>query len=151
MQHLVRVLAVTFIFAACLAGARADAGENRTFYSSPHRVAPWQGPACDAPAVTEKLIGRFNETQLEYWPVPLRMAAVVHAREVTTRQWEPTIIATRFCNATAYFDDGTRRELVYWLRSEQGFAGVGWGMQYCVRGVDQHMAYAPACRMLRPL
>lgn len=151
MLNAVRILAVACLVASALASGRAEAEENRSFYASPHRVAPWQGPACDAPAVAERLIGRFNETQLEYWPAPLRMAAVVHAREVATRQWDPPIIATRFCNATAYFDDGTRRELVYWLRSEQGFAGVGWGLQYCVRGVDQHMAYAPACRMLRPL
>lgn len=41
-------------------------------------------------------------------------------------------------------------EMYYWLRSEQGFAGQGWGVEFCLVGRDRHMAYAPQCRMLRP-
>lgn len=146
------ILIVTFLMVAGLLSlGRAEAGDNFTFYSSPHRAGPWDGPACDADAVTRHIIGRFNRVEKEYWGRGLRMAAVAGAHEDETRQWDPPLIAARYCNATAYFSDGSRRELVYWVRSEQGFAGVGWGLQYCVIGLDQQMAYAPACRMLRPL
>ncbi len=146
-----RIFAFACLTAVALAAGRAEAGENHSFMFSPDRVAPWNGPACDSPAVANRLVSRFNETEQEYWALDVRLATIAGAHEVKTEQWDPPLVATRYCGATAYFADGTRREVVYWLRSEQGFAGLGWGLQYCVMGLDQHMAYAPACRMLRPL
>ena len=151
MISLTRALAGLLLILAVTAADRADAWGFSSAYKTPYHGEPWAGPTCDAPEVTNRVIERFNATEEEYWANRYVMASVVHARESALRQWEPTFIATRYCEATAYFADGERREVVYWLRSEQGFAGLGWGLQLCVVGLDEMMAYAPACRMLRPL
>lgn len=127
------------------------AADNFTFYNSPHRAGPWQGPACDAPQVHNRIAVRFDKAEAIYWHTGVRMALITDPRETTFRDWEPSIIATRYCTATAYLTDGTRYKLVYWLRSEQGFAGVSWGVQFCLVGRDRNMSYAPHCRMLKPL
>ncbi|WP_152527944.1 hypothetical protein [Lutibaculum baratangense] len=153
MHVLSRVLPVAvlaILLAAGPAGAWGWGTENRDFLYSTDRVAPWAGPACDDPKVAARIVERFNQNRKEYWSPAVLMNDVVYAREVATNQWDPPLIATRYCNATAYLSDGSRHDVTYWLRSEQGFAGVGWGLQFCVAGFDEHMAYAPACRMLRP-
>ena len=143
------ILALTFL-APVSSGVAGEWGTDN-FYASPHRAGPWNGPACDEPKVLDKLLVRFNKVEKEYWGDDLQMQAIASPREAATRQWDPPLIATRFCSASAYFTDGRRREIVYRLRSEQGFAGVGWGFEYCVIGLDRLMAYSPACQMLRPL
>lgn len=146
-----RALAVLALAGACAIAAAPAMAENFTFYSSPHRTGPWVGPACDQPAVLERIHRRFDETEASYWHTGVRMAQIVEPRETGFKNWDPTIIARRYCSAVAYLTDGRRYEMVYWLRSEQGFAGVSWGVDYCLVGRDRDYAYAPACKMLRPL
>jgi hypothetical protein len=127
------------------------AADNFTFYYNAVRAAPWDGPACDDKAVLKRVTAHFDQAEAEYWHTGLRMADITHAREIAFRDWQPTMIARRYCAGSAYLTDGRRYDLVYWLRSDQGFAGVGWGVQFCLVGRDREYAYAPACRMLRPL
>lgn len=149
---LVRALGLCAVLAGwTVAAATPAAADNFTFYSSPHRDGPWDGPPCDKPEVLKRIHRYFDETETAYWHTGVKMAQIVHVRETAFRDWDPPIIARRYCSATAYLTDGRRYELVYWLRSEQGFAGVGWGVQYCLVGRDRDFAYAPACKMLRPL
>ena len=137
--------------ALLLLAATPATAENFTFYKSPHREAPWNGPACDDPKVLKQIHARFDQTEAAYWHTGIRMAMITHVRQTAFQDWQPLIIARRYCSAMAYLTNGARYELVYWLRSEQGFAGTDWGMQYCLVGRDRDMAYAPYCRMLRPL
>jgi hypothetical protein len=141
------VLVALFLFAPTQPVTAADA----TFYSSPHRAAPWKGPDCDAPEVLGRIVARFARTEAAYWHTGVRMAGIVGARQAAFRDRNPMLTAIRYCTATAYLTDGARHDLVFWLRSEQGFAGMGWGVEYCLVGRDRHMSHAPQCRMLRPL
>lgn len=135
---------------AVLISLPAQAG-NFTFYGSSYRTGPWIGPACHDPKVVGRVAKMFNQAEAAYWHTGVRMAHITHARETAYRDWQPTMIARRYCSAVAYLSDGGRYELVYWVRSEQGFAGVGWGVQFCLVGRNRQMAYAPHCKMLRPL
>ncbi|MEJ8572190.1 hypothetical protein [Microbaculum marinum] len=144
------VVASLGAFALSGIGAPA-AADNFLFLYDAHRNAPWNGPECDEPSVLSAITARFDQTEAEYWHTGVRMADITEARETAFRDWDPTIIARRYCTGTAYLTDGNRYNLVYWLRSEQGFAGVGWGVQYCLVGRDRDYSYAPACKMLRPL
>jgi hypothetical protein len=152
---MVRLLAV-LVCAAFAAGVASIAtgsakADNFTFYSNAHRKAPWNGPACDEPKVLKRITERFDQAEQSYWHTGIQMGAITMARETAFRDWDPTIIARRYCTGTVYLTDGKQYPLVYWLRSEQGFSGVSWGVQFCLVGRDRDFAYAPACKMLRPL
>lgn len=146
MMCLLSGLAAMGLLAPKPAGA-----DNFTFFSNAHRSAPWTGPACDEDAVLRRITAHFDQAEARYWHTGVRMAQITQARETAFRDWDPKIIATRYCSGTAYLSDGSRYGLVYWLRSEQGFAGVGWGVQFCLVGRDRDYSYAPHCRNLRPL
>mgnify|MGYP006909112565 CR=1 FL=1 len=139
-----------------LRGAAAGRSSPAPPDSSPFNAAappsaPWQGPACADNAVLTRIPAHSAQPEAAYWHTGVKMAHITGARETTFRDWDPPIIATRFCTGSAYLTDGRQYNLVYWLRSEQGFAGVNWGVQFCLVGRDREYAYAPACRMLRPL
>ncbi|MGE0844720.1 MAG: hypothetical protein AB7L41_00520 [Flavobacteriaceae bacterium] len=143
---------MTRLFAGILLALLAASGaaaENFSFYGSAHREGSWNGPGCDEPRVLGAIQRRFDRTEAEYWD-GMRMLTIDRVRETAFDDWEPTIIARRYCSARATFSDGQTRGLVYWLRSEQGFAGLGWGFQYCVLGRDRFNTYAPGCKVLRP-
>jgi len=38
----------------------------------------------------------------------------------------------------------------YSILETSGWLGVGWGVEWCVVGLDRNWAYNPACRMARP-
>lgn len=113
--------------------------------------APIIGPPCDAPKVLARIAERFDATEGRYWHTGVRMAFIEYPRQASTRLWPPETTIIRYCTATAHFTDGARHEVVYWLRSATGFAGYGWGVEFCLVGHDRHMSYAPQCRQLRPM
>ena len=59
-------------------------------------------------------------------------------------------IPRRFCTGTVTTSDGVRRELSYVVAEDTGIIGWGWGVRWCVVGLDRELAYAPACKMARP-
>lgn len=145
------IVSVLAILAAAVGAAAPAVAENFTFYRDAHRDGPWKGPACDDPKVLGRIASHFDQAEAAYWHTGIRMAHITEARESAFRDWDPLIIATRYCTGSAYLTDGRNYGLVYWLRSEQSFAGVSWGVQFCLLGRDRDFAYAPACKMLRPL
>ena len=147
----VAICAAVGIAAATLGAAPPAVADNFTFYSDAHRDGPWNGPACDEPKVLKRISAHFDQAEAAYWHTGIRMAQITQPRETAFRDWDPTIIARRYCTGTAYLTDGRKYGLVYWLRSEQGFAGVDWGVQFCLVGRDRDYSYAPHCKMLRPL
>lgn len=149
----IAAFAVVAMFGAiALSGVGAPAAaDNFSFYSNAHRNAPWQGPQCDEPKVLNTISAHFDQAEAAYWHTGIRMAQITQAQETAFRDWDPTIIARRYCTGTAYLTNGRSYSLVYWLRSEQSFAGVSWGVQFCLVGRDRDYSYAPHCKMLRPL
>ena len=143
--------AALVLCAVVLGISRPAAADNFTFYFDANRTAECQRPMCYNNGVLNRISAHFNQAEAEYWHTGVRMAQITEPREIGFRDWDPTIIARRYCGGSAYLSDGRRYDLVYWLRSEQGFAGVGWGVQFCLVGRDRDYSYAPACKMLRPL
>jgi len=145
------IFAAVVLCVASIGGAGSARADNFTFYFDAIRKAPWNGPMCDNPSVLRRVSSHFNQAEAEYWHTGDRLAQITRAREIAFKDWQPTMIARRYCAGSAYLSDGRQYDLVYWIRSEQGFAGVGWGVQFCLVGRDREYAYAPVCRMLRPL
>jgi hypothetical protein len=154
MTRALKTFAHCLAILACLISGSAFAeislGDNFTFHSSANRAAGWTGPSCENPTVIARVRSRFASTEAAYWDSNLTMDLVDRPREIAFRDWVPTIIATRSCRADASLSDGRRVAVVYWVRSEQGFAGHGYGVDYCIVGGDWPYAYAPGCRELLP-
>jgi hypothetical protein len=123
-------------------------GENFTFHKHGDRFTPWSGPQCDNRKVLERVRLRFAETEEAYWQSGLIISHVGLPREVSHRHWDPALIASRSCEAQAELNDGRHVALVYRIRSEQGFAGFSWGVDYCIVGDDPTYSYQPGCRGL---
>ena len=47
--------------------------------------------------------------------------------------------------------DQKERTIIYEIQEDTGIIGWGWGVQWCVVGLDRNSAYSPACSVLRPL
>ncbi|MEO1199539.1 MAG: hypothetical protein AAFX39_09945 [Pseudomonadota bacterium] len=122
------------------------------FYHDAEREKPWHGPTCDDDAVLAELRHDFDDSERLYRDPKLSLRAVSHVREVATRQWDDDryLMARRYCEARAHLSDGRDYRLVYWIRSDEGFAGAGWGVTHCMVGRDIYYAYQPACQGLRP-
>lgn len=153
MLTLSRIAAAGFLallFQAAPAGADGRFGDNFTFHGSAERNGAWTGPSCEDAGVIARVRKRFAATENAYWESDLRMDAVEYPREIAWRDWTPTITAIRSCRAKAALSDGRTVSLVYWVRSEQGFAGHGYGVDYCIAERDWPYAYAPGCRELLP-
>ena len=46
--------------------------------------------------------------------------------------------------------DGKRRQINYSIIEDGGLLGVGYGVEWCVVGLDRNWAYNPRCRWARP-
>lgn len=148
---MIRLSVAALMLVVCLAGIQAASAADFGRHKTPYPAAPAIGPACDTPDVLRRIMSRFDSTEARYWKTGVRMALITDARPTSFRDLPPATTFIRYCAATAYLTDGARHELVYWMRSNQGFAGYGWGVEYCLVGRDRQMSYAPQCRMLRPL
>jgi hypothetical protein len=110
-------------------------------------------PACETPAVLGNIQNRFASREQRFWDSPLRIVGYEDVRHVAHRPWGAAYIPRRFCAATALVDNGTevrRHRVNYVIAEELGFAGYGYGVQWCVTGVERHLHAAPNCRMMMP-
>ncbi|MEM8878721.1 MAG: hypothetical protein AAGD23_12750 [Pseudomonadota bacterium] len=123
-------------------------GRNFTFHPDGRRDTVWSGPHCDNAKVIGRVQARFAETERTYWNSGLHILDIWSPREISHRHWEPALIASRSCQAHARLNDGRDVAVIYRIRSEQGFVGVSWGVDYCIVGDDPTYSYQPGCRGL---
>ena len=116
------------------------------------RYAPYSGdlPACDDPGVLAQISGRFAHREAGYWQSSLRIAGYDRVQEIGLRSNGLDYIPRRYCVARALVDDSQPRTVVYQIEEGLGVIGWGYGVQWCVVGLDRNLAYAPACSALRP-
>lgn len=123
-------------------------GGNFTFHHDGRRDTAWSGPHCDNAKVIGRVQARFAKTERTYWNSDLHILDMWNPREISHRHWEPELIAARSCEAHARLNDGREVAVIYRIRSEQGFVGVSWGVDYCIVGNDLTYSYQPGCRGL---
>jgi hypothetical protein len=145
----------TSLVTALLLPLAAQAADLRRAPPAEVRVAPQVDrlPACETPAVLSNIQNRFASREQKFWNSPLRIVAYEDIRHVANRPWGEAFIPRRFCSATAHVDDGQRvtaRRVNYVIVEDLGFAGHGYGVQWCVTGVERHLHAAPNCRMMMP-
>jgi hypothetical protein len=110
-------------------------------------------PLCDEPGPLAKIMSRFAEKESRYWNSALQIVGFKDVRQTAFRPWAANTIPRRFCRATALISDGRKsmvRPVYYWIGEDTGWLGAGWGVEWCVVGLDRNWAYNPGCRMAQP-
>lgn len=62
----------------------------------------------------------------------------------------PSHIDRRYCRGTAWLSNGRKSELVYVIEAGQGFASMGWNVEFCLPAYDPWRVYDSWCRAIQP-
>ena len=93
---------------------------------------------------------QFAEKESTFWNSNLTITGFADVHEIAYRPWQPNTIPRRYCTGTAMVSDGQPRTVNFSIIEDGGFASIGWGVEFCVVGLDRNWAYNPTCRMARP-
>jgi hypothetical protein len=107
-------------------------------------------PLCNDPGVFGFISSKFADKEGEYWNSNLAIVGFERVRETAFRPWGAQAIPRRFCHGVALVSDGRKRRVHYSIVETSGEIGAGWGVEWCVVGLDRNWAYSPACRVARP-
>ena len=138
-------------FLACFACA-GSAPAAGIIVPAEQRYQAWSGelPACADAGVLARIQDRFAQTESGYWHSPARIASFDRIGQISLRGNGRAYIPRRYCVARAWLDNGRRRETIYAIGEDLGILGYGFGVEWCVVGLDRNLAYAPGCQILRP-
>jgi hypothetical protein len=107
-------------------------------------------PACDYPGALDRIMGEFRTKEARFWNSELRIVGIDDIRETAALAWAAQSIPRRFCRGTAVINDGARHAIYYSIAEDTGTIGIGFGVNFCVVGLDRSMAYGPECRAAQP-
>lgn len=140
--------AAALLAAALVAGAAAA----RPLTPAEKRYSPYTGVVthCDDPAVLARIQSRFAAKESEYWNSSLQIVDFRHIRQTGLRNWGMDHIPRRYCSGRVLLSDGRKRGVDYWIGEDLGIIGWGFGVEWCVHGLDRNLAYSPHCKMARP-
>jgi len=141
-------LSALIVFACAAPAAAANWFELNFGLSGPRYDA--LVPLCDDPGVLGQISSKFSQMESVHWNSNLEITGVDRIREIAWRPWAAQTIPRRFCSGVASVSDGTRHQIAYSINETGSWIGVGWGVEWCVVGLDRNWAYNPACRMARP-
>ncbi|MGI8527758.1 MAG: hypothetical protein ACR2K5_16620 [Pseudolabrys sp.] len=132
---------------APLAPVSAASWLEKNFYLSGPR---YDGvvPACEDGV--GDIISGFATKESRFWNSNLQILEIDRIRQTAFRPWAANTIPRRFCSGVATISDGTRHKVHYWIGEDTGFVGAGWGVEWCVVGLDRNWAYNPGCRVAKP-
>lgn len=106
-------------------------------------------PSCDAPAVIGTIIERQIHAERDTWHDGFLISAIDKPAEFQTPTPHAGTIAERHCAARALLPGNRHETLYYVISGGQGFAGIGWYVDYCVASHDYYRVYDADCRVLR--
>ena len=147
-----RIAAVALGFALCVTSAsqpRAASWLEENFWLSGPRYDR-DVPACDYPGALDRIIANFHTKEYRFWNSQLRIVGVENIHETAWLPWAAQSIPRRFCSGTAVINDGARHALYYSIAEDTDLIGQGWGVNFCVDGLDRNDAYSPNCRAAKP-
>lgn len=109
-------------------------------------------PLCNDAGVLGQIRSKFGQKEFESWNSNLEILEIERVREAAFRPWvgAPQSIPRRFCSGLAHVSDGSRHPVYYSIAETTGWLGIGWGVEWCVAGLDRDWAYSPSCRMAQP-
>jgi hypothetical protein len=113
----------------------------------PYRI---ELPACGDSGVADYIQTHFREREEEFWKSGLEIIGFEQTDEIGFRTTGLDYIPRRYCVARAYMNDSKIRSVSFSIGEDLGIIGFGWGVEWCVAGLDRNNADAPNCKMARP-
>jgi hypothetical protein len=107
-------------------------------------------PGCDSSTALGIISSTFSQKEGRFWNSNLAIHGFERIRETAFRPWAPNTIPRRFCTALALVSDGLKHPVHYSIGESTGMIGAGFGVEWCVVGLDRNWAFNPACKMARP-
>ncbi len=107
-------------------------------------------PLCHEHGPLDRIQSRFSSKESRFWNSDLEIVGFDKIREVAWEPWSSGTIPRRFCSASVLVSDGVRRQIFYSIAEDTGMIGYGYGVEWCVVGLDRNWAYNPSCRWARP-
>ncbi len=137
---------------AAVFGCSSFAALARPLVPAEHRYDYYSGrlPSCGDPYVFERIQSRFHDRESEFWKSGLEILGFDEVREVGMRSNGLDYIPRRYCMARAHMNNQSVRTVSYAIAEGMGIIGFGFGVDWCVAGLDRNYADAPNCKMARP-
>ena len=140
--------ALTAFFLPAAPAQSANWLEMNFWLSGPRYTADL--PACDNWFALGSIQRKVAEKEGRFWNSPLQINGFENIRETALHPWRSDSIPRRFCSAKAVVSDGIKRSVHYWIGEDTGLIGAGFGVEWCVVGLDRNWAYNPSCKMTAP-
>lgn len=146
------VLGLAMTVSAAMQPAEAQYSRGGGFLPFHHGIIP----SCDNPWTLGKINLRFAYKERRYWGSGAYIGKFEEIKEIAYRPWGPDFIPRRHCAAKVRMNDGRETFVAYAIGEKLGFAGMGYGVEWCVVGYDRNRAYGPligrypACRAALP-
>ena len=106
-------------------------------------------PACDDAAVLARIVDRQHWAERNTWRDGVRIAAIEGVRQAYPGTRFVSAIEHRHCVARARLDGARDDRLFFVISRRQGFASVGWGVEFCMPNHDPYRVYDGGCRVLK--
>jgi hypothetical protein len=107
-------------------------------------------PLCTERGPLDTIVSRFTSKEYAFWNSELEIVGFDNIREIAWEPWSSGTIPRRFCTASVMVSDGKRRQINYSINENGGLLGVGYGVEWCVVGLDRDWAYNPRCLRAKP-
>lgn len=106
-------------------------------------------PGCDNASVLSTLSGRQAWAEAHTWKDGVTIAALdrVGERRLVTDGFSS--IDRRYCAARAELTAARPTTLYYVVSANEGFAGYGWNVEFCLSGHDPYRVYGADCQVLK--
>jgi hypothetical protein len=118
--------------------------------SADYRGWPQYLPGCQERDVLDKIAERAIWAENHTWHRGWVIRSVGNVRETALRDLGPSRIDRRYCYGVAWLTNGRTSELVYVIEAGQGFASIGWRVEFCLPRYDPWRVYGQWCRAIRP-
>ena len=105
-------------------------------------------PLCESESVIGRVVSRQAWAERHTWHDGIVITAIHDPRERALHINGPSMIAHRNCMAQASLSNGRTQTLYYVISQGQGFASLGWNVEWCVVGHDPYHVYDAGCRVL---
>ena len=145
MKRAILVLAALLCFGATVRAQQFSTPAEQRFSPYDEKL-----PNCDNSWVTGRISDRFRQKESSYWNSTLTILGYDRFKEIGLRANGVGYIPRRYCIARVTMSDNKERTVIYDVQEDTGIIGWGWGVEWCVVGVDRNSAYSPACSVLRP-
>ncbi|MCP4316466.1 MAG: hypothetical protein GY789_10735 [Hyphomicrobiales bacterium] len=107
---------------------------------------------CESAHIHREITRRFRTLEFNVLHAGLKIEDIFEVRENGfnyTPRTEVQLIARRFCQGRVSMNDGKTRSIWFLIERGQGFAGVGYNVEFCIAGLDPWHIYGAYCRSVR--